>query len=45
MSVVIIDVYVESVFGVQVPIHGCWENTTHLYNVQYSLSDAFDYVF
>jgi len=45
MSVLIIDVYLQSVSGALVPLHSCWVNPTHLYNTQHSLNSAFAYVF
>jgi len=45
ISVLIVDVCLESIYGSLFPLHGCWENTTHLDNIQYSLSSAFEYVF
>ena len=45
MSVMIIDIYVGSVSGVLLPLHGCWIDRTHLYNIQYSCDGAFQYVF
>ena len=38
MSVLIVDVYLQSVSGVLVPLHSCWVNPTHLYNIQHSLN-------
>jgi len=45
MSVTIIDIYVGSVSKVLLPLHGCWEGLTHVYNMQYSCDGAFQYVF
>jgi len=45
MSASIVDVYVDSVAGVPVPLHGCWENETHLYVILDSLNTAYVYVF
>jgi len=45
MSVMIVDVYVHSVSGALVPLHSCWVNPTHYYNMQHSLNIAFAYVF
>ena len=45
MSVVIIDVYVESVSAVQLPLHGCWVDTMHLHYMEYRIIAATEYVF
>ena len=45
LSLMIIDVYVNSFSGVKFPLHGCWLGPSHLYNVQSSLDSAFEYVF
>ena len=45
MSVMIINVYLESVAGLQVPLHGCWEGSAHLYKIYNHASSAFEYVF
>jgi len=45
MSVMIVNVYIQSVPGVLVSFHSCWVNPTHLYNIQHSLDIAFAYVF
>jgi len=45
MCALIAQVYVQSVSGVQVPLHGCWMNETHLYNMHYSIVATFEYVF
>ena len=45
MSVMIINVYLESVAGLQVPLHGCWEGSTHLDKIYNHASSAFKYVF
>jgi len=45
MSVVIVDTYVVSVSGVLLPLHGCWENSTHLGNIYNSVATAFEYVY
>jgi len=42
---VIVDAYVQSVSRVLVPIHSCWVNPAHHYNMQHSLDIAFAYVF
>jgi len=44
ISVLIVDAYVESGSVVLLPLHGCWLNPTHLSNIQYSFSSAFEYV-
>jgi len=44
MSVVIVDVYVESVSGMQVPLHACWIKSTHLSDIENKLGSAFQYV-
>jgi len=38
-------VYVDSVSGVLYPLHGCWLDSLHLYNIQNILSCAFQCVF
>jgi len=45
MSAMISDVYVESVSAVLLPLHGCWLNPTHLYNMQNRIDAASEYVF
>ena len=45
MSVMIFSVYLESVSGEPLPLHGCWMNPTHLANMQYSIFAVFEYVF
>ena len=45
MSVMIIDIYVGSVSGVQLPLHGCWTNATHLMGIENKVDSAFQYVF
>jgi len=45
MSVVIVDTYIISVSGVLLPLHGCWENSTHLGNIYNSVATAFGYVY
>ena len=45
MAVMIAEVYVDSVSGVLYPLHGCWLDSLHLYNIQNILSCAFQYVF
>ena len=44
-SIVIVDVYVMSVSGMLVPLHGCWGNPTRLDDIYNSLASAFEYVF
>jgi len=45
MCALIVDVYVQSVSGMLLPPHGCWVHNTYLYNVQYGIIAAFEYVF
>ena len=45
MSAMIVGVYVSSVSGVLVPLHGCWSNVTHLYNISKGVATAFEYVY
>ena len=45
ISVVIVDVYVISVSGVQLPLHGCWGDPRHLDNIYTRVASAFEYVF
>jgi len=45
MSVIILDVYLESFSGALIPLHGCWLNVTHILNIYNSLGSAFAYVF
>jgi len=45
MSVMIVEVYIESVSGMQVPLHGCWTNATHLGDIDNKVDSAFQYVF
>jgi len=40
----IVYAYIESVSGVQLPLHGCWFNM-HLQLVGYRIDSAFEYVF
>jgi len=44
MSVVILDIYIKSVSGMQVPLHGCWTNATHLTDIENKVDSAFQYV-
>ena len=41
----IVNVYLESVSGAIIPLHGCWVYQMHLYNMQFRLASAFEYVF
>jgi len=41
---VIVNVYLDSVSGVQLPLHGCWANATHFDNIDNSVASAFEYV-
>ena len=43
--VMIIDIYVGSVSRVQLPLHGCWTNATHLIDIENKVDSAFQYVF
>jgi len=45
MSLMIVYVYVQSVFGLLAPLHSCWLKPTHLLNIQTRLDSAFGYVF
>jgi len=45
MTAMIVYIYFESVSGVQVPLHGCWQKTTHLFNIYNRVGSAFEYVF
>ena len=45
MSIVIVDVYVMSVSGMLIPLHGCWMNPTHLIDIDNNVDSAFRYVF
>ena len=45
MSVVTVDVYIESVSGIQVSPHSCWENETHFTDISNKVEGAFQYVF
>ena len=45
MSALIVDIYVISVSAVLLPLHGCWESTTHLDYIYHSVNSAFLYVF
>jgi len=45
MSVMIFSVYIESVSAMQLPLHGCWLNITHIYNLIYRIDAASEYVF
>jgi len=41
----IVEVYVESVSGVLLPLHGCWLTPTHLPNIYNNVGSTFEYVF
>jgi len=41
MSVIIADTYFNSISGLLLPLHGCWDTATHLDNIQSSLASAF----
>jgi len=45
MAATILSVYLNSVYGVPVPLHGCWTNPTHLDNLYNRAASAFEYVF
>jgi len=45
MSVMIFDAYVQSVSGVLLPLHGCWQNETYSDNIDNRVGSAFQYVF
>ena len=45
MSVVTVDVYIESVSGIQVSPRSCWENETHFTDISNKVEGAFQYVF
>ena len=45
ICVLIAEAYVQLVSGLLLPLHGCWVNNMHLYNVQYRIIAAFEYVF
>jgi len=45
MSVAIVDVYIESVSGVRVPLYNCWINGTHFGDIDNKVYSAFQYVF
>jgi len=48
ISTVIVDVYLESVSGMQAPLHGCWiiaTNAMHLGDIGNKVNSAFQYVF
>ena len=44
ISVLIVDVYLESVSGVLLPLHGCRANPDHLDNIYNHVGSAFEYV-
>jgi len=44
MSVIILDVYLESFSGALLPLHGCWLNITHILSIYNSLGSGFAYV-
>ena len=45
MSVMIFDAYVQSVSGVLLPLHGCWQNEMYSDNIDNRVGSAFQYVF
>jgi len=45
ISVMIVAIYVRSVSGEVLPLHGCWMNPMHLLNIYNRVSSAFQYVF
>ena len=45
MSVMIFDIYLDSVSALLSPLHGCWMNTAYLDNIDNHVDGAFQYVF
>jgi len=45
VSVIIVEVYFTSASKLLVPLHGCWQDTTHLYHIYSNIVSAFQYVF
>jgi len=42
MSLTIVDIYLESVAGMLLPLHSCWNNGTHILDIEKTLASAFD---
>jgi len=45
ISFTIVEVYLDSVFALPYPLHGCWQRITYHYNIQFRVASAFEYVF